>query len=142
MFRLSWGTPRVGEIKLGLILAFDNALGGDQSTSLSKILLLGQLRIGMPETQRGDVVRIIVDFMGYLDFDNKRFGFYARLRNSRLVSVLELTGSLVLVIDYGDNPSFVVAAGGFHPGFKDLPAGLPSSWTGSASSSRSPASSK
>ncbi len=126
MFRLSWGTPRVGEIKLGLILAFDNALGGDQSTSLSKILLLGQLRIGMPETQRGDVVRIIVDFMGYLDFDNKRFGFYARLRNSRLVSVLELTGSLVLVIDYGDNPSFVVAAGGFHPGFKDLPAGLPS----------------
>ncbi|HML22024.1 MAG TPA: hypothetical protein PKD09_10260 [Aggregatilinea sp.] len=126
MFRLSWGTPRVGEIKLGLILAFDNALGGDEDISLSKILLLGQLRIGMPETQRGDVVRIIVDFMGYLDFDNKRFGFYARLRNSRLVSVLELTGSLVLMIDYGDNPTFVVAAGGFHPGFKDLPDGLPS----------------
>ena len=30
------------------------------------------------------------------------------------------------MIDYGDNPTFVVAAGGFHPGFKDLPAGLPS----------------
>ncbi len=126
MFRLSWGTPRVGEIKLGLIFALDNALGGDQPLSLSKILLLGQLKIGLPETQRGDVVRIIVDFMGYLDFDNKRFGFYARLRNSRLVKVLELTGSLVVMIDYGDHPTFVVAAGGFHPGFKDLPSGLPS----------------
>lgn len=126
MFRLSWGTPRVGEIKLGLILAMDNALGGERPVSVSKILLLGQLRIGMPETQRGDVIRIIVDFMGYLDFDNKRFGFYARLRDSRLVLVLELTGSLVLMIDYGDHPSFVVAVGGFHPRFKDLPAGLPS----------------
>lgn len=126
MFRLSWGTPRVGEIKLGLIFALDNALGGDQPLRLSKILLLGQLKIGLPESQRGDVARIIVDFMGYLDFDNKRFGFYARLRNSRLVQVLELTGSLVLMIDYGDKPTFVIAAGGFHPGFKDLPAGLPS----------------
>jgi len=125
MFRLSWGTPRVGEIKLGLVLALDNALGGEQGVSLSKILLLGQLRLGLPETQRGDVVRIIVDFLGYLDFDNKRFGFYARLRNSRLVSVLELTGSLVVAIDYGEHPTFVVAAGGFHPRFKDLPTGLP-----------------
>lgn len=125
MFRLSWGTPKVGEIKLGLILAMDNVLGGDGSVSLSSIVLLGQLRIGMPETERGDVVRIICDFMGYLDFDNKRFGFFARLRNSRLVGILELTGSLVLQIDFGDHPSFVVAVGGFHPRFRDLPAGLP-----------------
>lgn len=125
MFRLSWGTPRLGEIKLGLVLAMDNALGGDGPVSLSKILLLGQVRIGMPETTRGDVVRIIVDFLGYLDFDAKRFGFFARLRDSRLAQVLELTGSLLLLIDYGEQPSFVVAVGGFHPRFKDLPPGLP-----------------
>ncbi len=126
MFRLTWGTPAVGEIKLGLVLAMDNVLGGDSSVSLSSIVLMGQIRIGMPETQRGDVIRIICDFMGYLDFDNKRFGFYARLRDSRLIKVLEITGSLVLQIDFGDQPSFVLAVGGFHPRFEDLPAGLPS----------------
>ena len=125
MFRLTWGTPAVGEIKLGLLLAMDNVLGGDEPISLNSILLLGQIRIGLPETQRGDVVRIICDFFGYLDFANRRFGFYARLRDSRLVGGLELTGSLVLQIDFGDRPSFVVAAGGFHPRFQDLPAGLP-----------------
>ncbi len=126
MFRLTWGTPAIGEIKLGLLLAMDNVLGGDRTLSLSSIVLLGQLRIGMPETQTGSIVRIICDFLGYLDFDNQRFGFYARLRNSRLVEILELTGSLVLQIDFGDNPAFVVAVGGFHPRFRDLPAGLPS----------------
>jgi hypothetical protein len=108
-----------------LILAMDNALGGDRPVSLSKVLLLGQIRIGMPETARGDVVRIVVDFLGYLDFDGRRFGFFARLRDSRLVAVLELTGSLLVLIDYGDHPTFLVAAGGFHPRFQDLPAGLP-----------------
>jgi hypothetical protein len=127
VFRLTWGTPTaLGEIKLGLIFAFDNALGGPGSITLSKILLLGQVRVGMPETQRGDVVRIIVDFLGYLDFENKRFGFFARLRDSKLAAVLELTGSLLLLIDYGAQPSFVVAVGGFHPGFKELPPGTPS----------------
>jgi len=126
VFRLTWGTPAVGEIKLGLILAMDNVLGGDRPLSLSSIVLLGQLRIGLPDARSDKVVRIICDFMGYLDFDNKRFGFYARLRNSRLIDILELTGSLVLQIDFGDHPSFVVAAGGFHPRFRDLPAGLPS----------------
>jgi hypothetical protein len=128
MFRLSWGTKpaNFGEIKLGLVLTMDNVLGGDRPVSLSSILLLGQLRIGLPNAQLGLVVGIICDFMGYLDFDNKRFGFYAALRDSRLVKIYELTGSLVLLISFGDHPTFVVAAGGFHPRFHDLPEGLPS----------------
>lgn len=127
MFKVTWGSPpaNLAEIKLGLVLAMDNALGGDRPTSISKILMLGQIRIGMPETARGDVIRIIVDFLGYLDFDAKRFGFYASLRDSRLVQVLELTGSLLVLIDYGDHPTFLVAVGGFHPRFKDLPSNLP-----------------
>ncbi len=127
MFRLSWGTKpaNFGEIKLGLVLTMDNVLGGDRPVSLSSILLLGQLRIGLPNAQLGIVVGIICDFLGYLDFDNKRFGFYAALRDSRLVKIYELTGSLVLLISFGDHPTFVVAVGGFHPRFHDLPEGLP-----------------
>src|SRR5690606_4426954 len=61
IFRLSWGTPRAGDVKLGVVLAADNVFGGTGPVSLSKILLLGQVRIGLPDVDN-DTIRIIVDF--------------------------------------------------------------------------------
>jgi hypothetical protein len=41
------------------------------------------------------------------------------------VAEITLSGMLVVQADFGAEPSFVLAAGGFHPRFKDIPAGTP-----------------
>lgn len=128
MLEIGWGTPNLVTLRLGIILQLDNVLGsGDRPVSLSKILLIGQLLLQLPMKVDGDLVilKILVDFIGYLDFDNHRLGFVARLRDSRLAGRLELTGMLIIRIDFGTQPTFVLSAGGFHPRYKDIPSGLP-----------------
>lgn len=127
MLEIGWGTPNLITLRLGIILQLDNVLGsGDRPVSLSKIVLIGQLLLQLPMEVDGELVilKILVDFLGYLDFDNQRFGFVARLRDSRLMGRLELTGMLIIQIDFGDKPSFVLAAGGFNPRFPP-PSGMP-----------------
>jgi len=126
---LGWGTPNIVTLRLGVIIQMDNVLGGgDRPIAFSKIVLLGQLHVQLPMEVDGELVilKLLVDFLGYYDFDNMRLGFVARLRDSRLAGRLELTGMLVVRAEFGDQPTFVLAAGGFHPQFKDLPPGLPS----------------
>lgn len=128
MLEIGWGTPNLITLRLGVILQLDNVLGsGDRPVSMSKILLIGQLLLQLPMKVDGELVilKILVDFFGYLDFDNQRLGFVARLRDSRLAGRLELTGMLIIRIDFGNQPTFVLSAGGFHPRYKDLPSGLP-----------------
>jgi hypothetical protein len=125
---LGWGTPNLVTVRLGVILQIDNVINGNGSVSLSKVLLLGQVLMQVPMGVEGDkvVLKLLADFIGYLDLQNKSFGFIARLRDSRLLGRLELAGMLVVRFDFGDQPAFILSAGGFHPKFSDLPSGMPS----------------
>lgn len=125
MLEIGWGTPTILSIRLGLLFQLDNVFGGDQPAALRRITLLGQLRVVLPPLLPAgmELLKLLIDIYGDYDFDQNRLEFSARLRDSR-VWLLTLTGQLYVRADFGDQPNFLIAAGGFHPDFKP-PEGVP-----------------
>src|SRR5690606_8031693 len=125
MLQLGWGQG-ILTISLGLVLQIDDVIGpGEGDPSIARIVLLGQLKLVLPPIDDApELVRLLVDILGYYDFEEQELGIDARLRDSHLAS-LPLTGSLVVRARFGDDPTFLMAIGGFHPRFEDLPPGLP-----------------
>jgi hypothetical protein len=125
MVDIGWGRPRrLLFARFALVMQFDNALGTSASTSLSRVVLIGTLRVAIgPSKDDPDttVVRLIVDVLGFWDRDKRRYGFLARLRDSRIASI-DIFGGLGVWGEYGDHPRFLLSAGGFNPRFLDIPA--------------------
>jgi hypothetical protein len=125
MFDMGWGTPkRIVFIRVGLLIQVANLFGsGAGELGFSQIVLIGQLRVEIGPTKEDatiTVVKLVVDILGFWDLDKKRYGFLARLRDSK-VAKIDITGSLAVWGEYGDKPRFLLAAGGFNPRFKDVP---------------------
>jgi hypothetical protein len=131
MLELSFSEPPIVYVRLGFIFEVRNALGGDRPAELTKVILLGQLLVQLPQKELGvpPIVKLLVDIVGFYDGPEKFLLIRARLRDSFIgikdVVKLDLTGELVLAMHFGDDPSFVLSAGGFHPAFKDVPPGVP-----------------
>lgn len=132
MVEIGWGTPNIVTIRMGVLLQLDNALGqGDQPISFSRVAILGQVLAQLPPGVKADltVLKLLVDFVGSIEVNPFRIGFVARLRDSyagKKPLKIDFGGMLVVQAVFGDRPSFVIAAGGFHPDFRDIPPGLPS----------------
>jgi hypothetical protein len=92
----------------------------------SQIVILGQAIVQLPPLVDKDlaILRLQVDFVGYIIFDPFKLGFDGRLRDSRVL-VITLTGSFAFRAAFGDKPTFLLSAGGFHPRFKDVPPDVP-----------------
>ena len=124
MFDIGWGTPRIIFIRIGLLIQVANVFGeGDGDAALSQIVLIGQLRVEIGPTKEDksiSVVKLIVDVLGFWDLEKKRYGFVALLRESKIAKI-DITGSLAVWGEYGNQPRFLLAAGGFNPRFKDVP---------------------
>ena len=125
MFDMGWGTPkRIVFIRVGLLIQMANVFGsGDGEFAFSQIVLIGQLRVEIGPTKEDatiTVVKLVVDIVGFWDLDKKRYGFIARLRDSKIAKI-DITGSLAVWGEYGDKSRFLLAAGGFNPRFKDVP---------------------
>jgi hypothetical protein len=73
-----------------------------------------------------DLVRINLDSIGVLDFDQNTASIDAMLVDSRLAKKFVLTGAAALRAGWGSGPhqGFVLAVGGFNPHFAP-PAGVP-----------------
>lgn len=131
MLELSFSEPPIVYVRLGLVFEVANALGGDRPAQLTKVILLGQLLVQLPPKDTGlpAIVKLLVDVVGFYDAVAQFLLIRARLRDSFVgiegFAKLDLTGELVLAMHFGDDPSFVLSAGGFHPAFKDVPAGVP-----------------
>lgn len=131
MVEIGWGTPNIVKIRMGVIVQVDDALGqGDAPVSFGRVVILGQLRVQFPPdvSKELTIVKLLVDFVGAIELDPFRVGFAARLRDSSIGIAslrIDIGGMMVLQAVFGDKPSFVIAAGGFHPDFKDVPPGLP-----------------
>lgn len=123
MVDLGFGTPRIVFIRLAILFQIDNVFGRNDAT-LARAVLVGQLRVEIGKT-KGDstvvVVKLVVDILGFWDFEKKRYGFLVALRDSKIVSI-DIVGGLGVWGDYGDEPRFLLAAGGFNSRFKDVPA--------------------
>ena len=122
MVDIAWGTPRIIFLRLAILLKLDNVIdAGDASVSFSSVVLLGQLRVEIgKDLGTSTPVKLIVDILGFWDADEKRYGFLARLRDSKIGGV-DIIGSLAVYGEYGEKSRFILAAGGFNPHFTDVP---------------------
>lgn len=124
MFDIGFGTPRFVFIRIGVLIQLENVFGqGDGDVRFSRAVLVGQLRVTLGPTKnepKTTVVQLVIDVLGFWDRDQKRYGVIARLRDSKIATIA-ITGSLAVWGDYGAQPRFLLAAGGFHPRFKDVP---------------------
>jgi hypothetical protein len=116
--------PQIITVRAGVIWQLDRVEPGAPSREITRVMVLGQIRVQVPPKLDKKVVSLICDIFGVIDLQAKTVLFSARLRDSK-VAGFTLTGMLVVRKDFGEEPHFVLAAGGFHPDFKDLPPGLP-----------------
>ncbi len=128
--KLGWSTPALVTLSLGVILQFDDVLGSGPGTpSFSRIVLIGQLKVQIPPVDELGIdapalVHLQIDIVGAYDAEEQALSIDAVLRDSH-VAMLPITGSLVVRARFGDDPTFILAVGGFHPRFTDLPPGIP-----------------
>jgi hypothetical protein len=83
---------------------------------------LGVLKVFLP-TEDSDILKLQVNFLGVIDFENKYISFDASLYDSRLL-IFTLTGDMALRISWGSPAVFILSIGGFHPAFTEAPADL------------------
>jgi hypothetical protein len=115
---ITWFEPTLVDIDLALIL---------QLGTRNRLLALGRVSALLP-TADNDLIRLILDADGELDFDEGTFSADAVLVDSRLVHKFPITGQAAMRGRWsgsGDTgPSFVLAVGGLNPHFTP-PDGFP-----------------
>lgn len=108
MVKIGWGTPNLVTVSLGIIIEIPG-----------NIAILGVLKVALPDEDAALIV-IQVNFMGAIEFDKQRLWFFAALYDSRVLFIT-LEGEMGLLVGWGDDASFVVSVGGFHPAFNPPP---------------------
>ena len=124
MVDIGWGTPRILFIRVAVLFqindVFHRPLG---AFSLARIVLVGELKLLLGPTKADasqGVVKLIVDILGFWDLQQKKYGFLATLRESKIATI-DITGGLIVYGEYGEKSKFILAAGGFNPRFTDVP---------------------
>ncbi|MBC8028519.1 MAG: hypothetical protein H7Z16_00240 [Pyrinomonadaceae bacterium] len=112
MAKIGWGTPNLISVSLGIIIE----IPGD-------VVILGRIRSALP-IEQAPVLVLQVTFVGALEFTKRRLWFYATLFESQLLFI-PLEGEMGLLMDFSDNPNFVLSVGGFHPDFRPPPLPFP-----------------
>jgi hypothetical protein len=113
MAKIGWGTPPLVTVSLGVIIEIPG-----------NVVILGRLRAALP-TEDQAVLVLQVSFIGALEFDKRRLWFFASMFESRVLFIT-LQGEMGLLMDFSDNPNFVLSVGGFHPRFAAPPLPFPS----------------
>ena len=114
MLELGWGTPSLVTVRLGLLIEAE------------QITILGQAIVQLPPLVSADLALLYLrlDFAGYVRFSPLSIGFDAKLIHSR-VAFITITGQFAFRARFGDDPTFLISAGGFHPRFKEVPSDIP-----------------
>ncbi|HVP30690.1 MAG TPA: DUF6603 domain-containing protein [Myxococcota bacterium] len=115
MLELGWSTPSLVSVRLGLLV------------EANQFTLLGQAVVALPPLVSADIALLYLrlDFTGWVVFDPLRIGFDAKLIHSR-VAFISIFGQFAFRASFGDQPTFIISAGGFHPHFKEIPSDIPS----------------
>ena len=114
ILRITWGTPAIITADLALIIEWGVR---------DRLLLLGRLQAALPDAEN-DLLRLRMDVLGVLDFDQGSAAIDALLIDSRLLRRFPLTGAMALRARWKSPRSFVLAVGGLHRGYTP-PAGFP-----------------
>ncbi|MES1264176.1 MAG: DUF6603 domain-containing protein, partial [Variovorax sp.] len=116
LVKIGWFTPTLVAFDLALILEIG---------ARRRLLVLGRVSALLPSAEN-DLVRLNLESVGVIDFDEGTVALDAVLVDSRLAHKFVLTGGMALRARWSDGPgsSFVLAVGGLNPRFAP-PAGLP-----------------
>ena len=110
---IGWGTPAILTLEIGLILELPEPV---------RLIILGRLRAVLPDEEHA-LVQVRMDAIGVIDFNKEEVSLDATLYDSRILAFV-LTGDMALRANWGTQPNFVLAIGGFNPRFS-APAGFP-----------------
>jgi hypothetical protein len=113
MAKIGWGTPTLVSVSLGLIV----------EVPPGNIAILGVLECVLPSEDIA-LLALRVSFVGALEVDKSRLWFFAKLFDSRILT-MTIDGGMGLLVVWGDNPDFVLSVGGFHPAFTPPPLPFP-----------------
>lgn len=112
MGKLGWGTPSILTLELGLLFEIP----------VPRIAILGVIKALLPD-EKNALLRLQVNFLGVIDFENEYISFDASLYDSRLLT-FTLTGDMAFRLSWGGAKLFILSVGGFHPAFKEAPKDL------------------
>jgi hypothetical protein len=113
MAKIGWGTPTLVSVSLGLIVEIPPG----------NVAILGLLECVLP-TQDVALLVLRVSFVGALEVDKSRLWFFAKMFDSRVLT-MTIEGGMGVLVAWGDNPDFVLSVGGFHPAFAPPPLPFP-----------------
>ena len=109
--QICWGTASLLKMDLALILELGHR---------TRLLILGRVAAMLP-SEKEDLIRLQMNALGVIDFDQGSISIDAVLYDSRLVHKFPLTGSMAMRLNWGSSPVFALSVGGFHPAFKPPP---------------------
>ena len=114
MVEIEWATPTLITMQLGIVLEIGERL---------RLLVVGQVEAILPKKEN-DLLRIKMDAVGIIDFDQGTASLDAVLYESRLLKKFVLTGGMAMRLRWKGAPSFALAIGGLHHAFNP-PANFP-----------------
>ena len=111
MAQIAWGTPTLVTAELAVVLE----LGARR-----RLLILAQVVAILPNRDN-DLVRLQMDAIGVVDFDQGTASLDATLHDSRLLKKFVITGDMAMRLKWESSPHFALAVGGLHPAFQPPP---------------------
>jgi len=107
MAQLAWGTPPLLVLDVAVLVEVPPPL---------KVAVVGRVRLALPEDDDSAVVRIHLDALGVIDFDQGTVSIDATIYDST-IGGFALSGDMALRAGWKNNPQFALAVGGFHPSY-------------------------
>jgi hypothetical protein len=113
--RVSWGTPSVVEIDLGVLV---------ELPFKGRLLLVGSVGVFLPNKEAPErLADIHVDVLGDFNFSASYVLIEGRLRKSKIKDV-PLEGGFAFMLSWGERTQFLMSLGGYHPRYQK-PDGFP-----------------
>ena len=110
--QISWGSPPVLTMDLGLVLELGHR---------TRLIVVGRVAAILP-SEKNDLLRLQMNALGVIDFDQETIALDAVLYDSRLAGRFPITGSMAMRVSWGSDRVLALSIGGFHPAFKPPPA--------------------
>ena len=112
MIKLGWGTPTLISLAFGIIIEIPGRYCDRWCIK------------NWVAEEHVPIIVINVAFIGALEFDKSRIWFFAAMFDSRIL-FMTMEGEMGLLMDFSDNPNFVLSVGNFDPQFNPPPLPFP-----------------
>jgi hypothetical protein len=109
--QIAWGSSSLITADLAVVMELGARL---------RLLIMAQIAAILPRPEN-DLIRLKMDAIGVIDFDQGTAALDATLHDSRLLKKFTLTGDMAMRLKWEGGPNFALAVGGLHPAFNPPP---------------------